>query len=205
MQPALAESRQQPPTPPPPPPERASLLGLPGELRNQIYDYIINVGCQGDEALEFHCVQQDQFQQPALCRVNRQLRAEVLDLYYEHAEFHDSGFEVMIQDLQFGPQLDHVVWQRASVLICLTGSHSWANFKKWLRFYSQNAKVPIPADDANDRHDRAEVNVLRSAFALVKKLARAGQGWNVVEDALEDCRCATDGVDTWDDRAFWSA
>jgi hypothetical protein len=57
-------------------PKRASLLGLPAELRNNIYEQVVITKC---------CL--DGIKEPALLAVSRQIRAEAFSIFYGGSTF----------------------------------------------------------------------------------------------------------------------
>ena len=85
----------------------------------------------------------DHFEQPAICRINQQLRAETLPLFY------DFYFDVDIVDLKFGPHPKHFVWSQKPYLM-LEGIDSWNNLKEWLRLYRSNRPVRRITHDGDE-------------------------------------------------------
>lgn len=156
--------------------KRATLLGLPRELRDMIFFELL-VGDEGNAA-EIDAVR---FKQPGICRVNRQLRHESLMLWY------DNPFVVRTTDLKLAPQPGHWVWDRRP-WITIRGLCSWDNFKDWLRTYFDDQMTP-----RLDMHEpELELEkTLSHAFDIVQTLAEAGTPWEVVETVLNDFCSAT--------------
>lgn len=181
-------------------PERASLLGLPAEVRNAISAFAIEDGFKGmvtSPGTTKLAVKKTSHEQPAICRVNRQLREETLPMFYDH------DFSVEIVDLQYAPQPGHHDWQttREGPSMDFTGENSWPNFKEWLRKYSIDDRVQIVPVFTDFQLAPPLEKFCRPAFRIVKTLAKAGVAWEVVESVLEDYKDVTTDEELFE---FWA-
>ena len=132
------------------------------------------------------------FQQPAICRTCRQLRNETLKLFLD---FYANN---IIEDLKFGPHVGHWIWTQGPYMM-LHGV-SWSNFKEWLQLYYGDERVAKVSDKEGVEASITE-RVCRPAFDIVRKLADAGVGWDVVEGVLENFKEVTmAGIEMHD---FW--
>lgn len=136
------------------------------------------------------------FMQPAICRVNQQLRRETLPL------FDNSAFELVICDLAVGPHLGHWIWKQNPSLL-YEGDNSWSNFKKWLHLYWQNRDSPkISYDHWLDASLHTLERTYEPMFEVVGRMADAGLKWEVIEPMLENMKDISersrDMFDFWD-------
>lgn len=164
-------------------PKRASLLGLPRELRDMIYFKAV----LQDEAEEIK-ISIARFQQPGICRVNKQLRRETLGLWYD-----DTHFVLRIRNLKFGPHAGHWVWTKDPSM-SPEGVNDWENFKEWLRKYFGDRRTP-----RFQIYTSEQLSVLSGAFDIVKTLAEAGTEWETVDKVLDSFSFATMGAIEWED------
>lgn len=141
------------------------------------------------------------FRQPAICRVNRQLREDTLKMFYSYS------FDIEIHDLQFGPHAGHFVWTLNPYMLIDDRNHSWKNFKQWLHLYFNDRSIRRIKCEPRAYWSDAEAKCA-PAFEMVATLADAGMTWDVIADALEAFKDATGGPtmqygrDRWD---FWDA
>lgn len=123
-------------------PPRASLLSLPGELRNRIYRFVL----VEQPSIEFYSKHdsQDPFSdltvleeqhtiEPGLLPSCAQIRNEARPIFFQ-----ENIFYTYIQDGKLEPQLGHWFWRRVRrSRRCLghTGSLLWCNVDPWLIAY----------------------------------------------------------------------
>jgi hypothetical protein len=121
---------------------RASLLGLPGELRNRIWRFALLE--DGDITIDVN-----HHQAPALLRTSRQCRQETAEIFYQ-----ENAFLHCIVDLKSEPQPNHWVWALPSKghFFVYNGGRSWTNFTDWLHLYHAKVISTIPARP-NDPQD----------------------------------------------------
>lgn len=161
-------------------PPRASLLGLPAEIRNEIYRLSV---------VDVHPIQlkpdNERGTQPGLLRCCRQIRHESLSIFLEENEF-----EVKIRKLKIEPQCDHWVWSavlaKHKATIVLEGQCSWSNFKGWLKIFAEGRmRAGFVSDPtAGD----AIIDACAHMFTIVRSMR--GLPWKKIERALEACRSA---------------
>lgn len=180
----------------------ASLLGLPSELRNSIWRYVLL------EADEIKLQPGSDATQPGLLRVNRQIRSETCSIYAR-----ENAFAVVVQDLQFAPHKGHWVWNQGDGEgegLLLEGRLSWTNLLEWvfahwkgeatgLQYLSRKAS----ADEEASAWEKAgaKIVLVNEAFRVADDLRRQNVSWEVVARTLEAMkRVATRGKDaTWTD------
>lgn len=175
-------------------PRGASLLGLPRELRDLIYQHTIedaaNEMVRDDDTV---IVSPSAFEQPAICRVNKQLRTETLPL------FDDFMFDLAICHLEVGPHTDHWVWKKRPYLL-FEGHNSWTNFKEWVHLYWH--EDDIPKISCGDLMEASTVErVCEPIFDAMDELSKAGVSWKVAERILENLKEVSEASEEMFD--FW--
>lgn len=175
--------------------KRASLLGLPREIRDMIYEPVMEE-VPNDMVLDdmTMIVSPSAFMQPAICRVNQQLRSETLPLF-DHFEF-----DLAICHLKLAPHRGHWIWKKHPSLL-LEGDISWSNFKEWLHLYWQDTDLPKISYYHFMDADTLE-KVCEPMFEVVGKMADAGLDWEAVKPMLENMKdisqASREMSDFWD-------
>ena len=153
-----------------------SILALPPELRNKIYRFIL---VSGNEIR----LAGDARSQPAILRVNRQIRQEAISIYYSENEFRiniiDLNGNAMIPFRRL--MLRYRSRNRCGNFRLLAKqSTNWSNLKIWLRAFYDNCGLAcgkISGKSANGR-------TIAAAFRMVL-FARERRSWKEVEHSLE--------------------
>ena len=152
-----------------------NLLTLSGEIRNTIYRYVlhedyINVP-DGTLALS----------QPGLLQVNRQLRKEASDIYYEENifrfEIRGLNIDTLLEWSRSSPRRQH-----ATIDLRFDGTIFWTDLLKWLKAY-----YDFEPRDMGDLTDCPH-SLIRTAarmFDIVQTLRDNGLSWEEVEEHLE--------------------
>ena len=159
-------------------PPRASLLGLPGELRNVIYRLAL---------VETDRIVIDAANpvapQPGLLRTYRQLRNESLKIFYR-----ENSFQYVLVDLKPPGAPDHHQMRLSRYVMLFVGISAgvhvfrWENLLQWLKgCHGRKApRLPPPGNAGK------QVQVLKGAFDIVCQLRRNGKlKWEEIEPILE--------------------
>lgn len=120
-----------------------SLLDLPPELRNQIYELALvdDHGYTRNDVGDI-MVTRDDYMQPPLLRTCRQIRSEASEVFQD-----GSFFSLRIDNLKLAPQPKHWFWK----LECSNetdnweydGLELWSNLKEWVKL-SYDGVAPAP-------------------------------------------------------------
>jgi hypothetical protein len=160
-------------------PPRASLLGLPPEIRNQIYDEVL----LGDDMVDlFLLIDKTNHQDPALLRVCRLLREEATSVYRKNV-----AFDLMVEELKLAPQPQHWIWNELDIKdIVYDRPWYWDldNLIEWLRPYHEGATAARFAESVEYYDFSAQpcYEFLVSAFDHVEELKE--EPWGVLEKGL---------------------
>lgn len=172
-------------------PPRASLLGLTGELRNQIYRLAI----VGPDRVTIDAANPVP-PQPGLLRTCRQLRNETLDIFYR-----ENSFRYRVVDLKLPMRPDYPRATVSKYVVSFagisTGTHvlNWQNFYRWLKDYHYHRANRFLAG-----HSTHSIKALCGAFKIVRQLRTNPQiKWEEVEKVLEAWKesVAFGGAITW--------
>jgi len=109
---------------------RSDLLGLPPELRNQIYRYAL-------VSSENIIIDDMDHEEPPLLRTCRQLRKGANGIYRLQ-----NRFTVMIRELQFEMPIGHwAQWKipLERIQIGLSGAAKWSNLERWLELFHRRS------------------------------------------------------------------
>lgn len=180
-------------------PPRASLLGLPGELRNRIVHFAIVNGYEeyDEDSDEDWCPEdifvskRGQYEQPGLLSCCRQLRDEAKPIFLA-----ENSFYIAIFDGKLAPGPDHWVWSKNILesfrhLQCFQrGRISWRNIMEWLKLYHQG-KVP-PMLRYNCNGFSTDLTACSEAFTMVRVME--GNSWDVIEKALAAFKRGIDAI-----------
>ncbi len=162
---------------------KPTLLGLPAELRNTIYEMAL---LKDDKILV-----NANPEVPGLMRVNRQLREEAGNIFYGQ-----NRFVIDLYDLKIAPQTQHWIWKswregkhNNQVWGCnLKRNYNWLNLKEWM-LLCHTGRVPgLPSKGVH----RQKSKVVAQAFELMAVMERAGGKWGDIESALEVLKAAVD-------------
>ncbi|KAK5171288.1 uncharacterized protein LTR77_004432 [Saxophila tyrrhenica] len=157
-------------------PPKSRLMGLPAELRNEIYRYALV------RKNKYHIKHgKRQPKEPGLLLANKQIREEAASIYYQ-----ENTFYFVVVDNNARPYLE---WTRASelhhgsnYLVHIRPSTNYNNLIDWTRRFHYNmtdGKVPGPFPDS-----RSGV-IQREAFVVAKELKRLGLSWCHIKSQLE--------------------
>lgn len=161
----------------------SKLLSLPPEIRNIIYRYALVEGLIR--------VIQDPPPQPALLQLNRQVRDEAIQIYYQ-----ENCFRWIIASYDAGKLIAWCASSKhrstAKMLLCNSGTCSWANLLVWLKaFLDQKA----PGLGSSDSGKTTGMNTAAAKlFVLAKNLRRQALPWHRVKAQLEVVREALAAV-----------
>ena len=169
------------------------MLGIPGELRNRIYQYVLVEGEGRDNDDGGIYIDDNNYQLPGILRASKQLRDEGIDIY-----LNENYFTLRIRNLKFAPQRQHWIWNKIYHEYLFQqhfGNRSWTNFKEWLKEYwkggpSNFPRMPIIEDASEDER------IFDRAFDIVDSLWDLR--WERVEEVLETFRGAINGkMEQW--------
>jgi hypothetical protein len=157
---------------------KPTLLGIPGELRNEIWRHalvqktpiVIN---RNDSS------NQGRFT-PALLSVSRQIRKETASTFHEENEF-----DLIITDLSMNVPQEHWAYTQAHPVrfkLCVEGMKHWPNLMVRLKRFHANPMhtlCPGPSHDDDEPWWKCVVDVLDIMAELL------GVDWKVVKNVLE--------------------
>ncbi|KAK4613860.1 hypothetical protein CLAFUW4_09136 [Fulvia fulva] len=160
-----------------------TLMGLPQELRNQIYRLALVDINKIPITRASHTT-------PGLTRTSHQLREETYAIYLEENIFvlniHDFG-PVAPKTFFIGKNHQkHWLSQVACLDYTWSGEHKWANLKSWLQVYHANGVRPPRAEAGQSSWLRLPCQ----AFLLVEALKDVP--WNNVSEVLEHWKIRTE-------------
>ena len=181
---------------------KPTLLGIPAELRNEIYRLSLDIKIDENFDCEGMVISEHNAALPGLLSVCRQIREEASDIF-----FAENVFNVEVIDLKFGPQRYHWYWtiypNADTGGWYFAGQVSWSNLKQWLKLYFEGK---APAAHYHSPDDICAEDFLKvKPFDLVDKLKKGGVCWTVVENALESMKEAFEGGHgdrDWDSRYY---
>lgn len=192
-------------SPPSPPKAEPHLLGIPGELRNQIYRLIL----VQDDPIKLTPTDHEQ---PALLRTCKQIRDEATSIFIEENQFSHEiiSCEPIIPKLDSGYWLwnDYGEGKRPRVQASLTRLPVWANLIEWIEgwYHDERSALPKPkkenkngeeAED-EDEEDDEELDeyqqVIYSAFELARGFKEIGADWEQVEGCIQTLRKAVEAA-----------
>ncbi|EME42609.1 hypothetical protein DOTSEDRAFT_26183 [Dothistroma septosporum NZE10] len=137
---------------------KASLLGIPGELRNQIYGYVLLEGGLVKLDAQDH-------QLPGLLRTCRQIRDEATEIYQTENNFQVDAWNMKLCIPQ--NYADH--WmstlEHSHFWITMRGTPNWENFMVWLKRYSTGEVPGLASGQPTD-----EAEILAQAFEIVHSM-----------------------------------
>lgn len=173
----------------PGPTKAASLLGLPAELRNQIWRLVLVRIADIDINTE-----QDTLQ-PSLLRVSRQIRSETRDIYCQ-----ENCIFLNVHNLKFAPHSSYWVWNlggNRNAFLSYHGWYSWKTLAAWAREHWEVGWIrPIELRETNDENS----TIVAEIFTAVDALWESGAKWRGVEATLQSFRKI---LETTDDAALW--
>lgn len=102
---------------------KPTLLSLPAELRNRIYEFVLLLEDGTPGIVDIY----DEPDQPALLKVNHQIRDEAMSIFYQNY------FELSVHDLQPAPVQHHWCWDAGLDEIEIAGNWPWSNLKDTLK------------------------------------------------------------------------
>ena len=151
-----------------PPTTTSTLLGLPGELRNHIYTYVL---VDEDRII----IDRSRFVQPGLLRSCRQIREEARSIYYLN-----NAFGTSVRDLDpynliaFKRQAGNFGPRTKTEIVIYTwppeqGQLAWSNLMKWLEAY-HNGRAPGLRGKQEERSIRRRV--VARAFDVIDTAER---------------------------------
>lgn len=151
---------------------KASLLGIPGELRNQIYRYAL----LEDQLIKLN--PQDH-QLPGLLRTCRQIADEATDIYQTENNFQVDAWNMKLSIPENYAEHWMSSLEHCHFWITMRGAPDWENFWGWLRRYS-TGEVPGLASGQPSN----EAEILAQAFEIVHGLKKNLQ-FNQILPVLE--------------------
>ncbi|KAK4548845.1 hypothetical protein LTR36_008618 [Oleoguttula mirabilis] len=150
-----------------------TLLGMPPELRNQIYECTLPSDDGG-------YIKRDNFSQPGLLRTNHQIRSETITMWYAR-----NRFRIDVTDLDpsvlmaFHRHAKNYHGPMRGVGFVVGLSPDWTNLLRWLKWHHS-----VPAWGWTGGYDeRAYCKVVARAFDIVEELQRAP--WHAVARVLK--------------------
>lgn len=174
---------------------RASLLGLPGELRNRIYRLVLVTPSREDHIV----VNPHQHDQPALLKTSRQIRKDNISIFEC-----ENIFDIEVVDLSPSlPQNHHWLHRRhclAAYKLMSPGRNVWKNLKAWLAAYFHGEVRGLGSSGTNSTH-RSDMRVFARVFLMQTVLCQTDPTiqWEVMEVALEAWKATVDIMDP----SFW--
>ena len=171
------------------------LLSLSAELRNIIYDLVLNERYVG--------IGRPWPEVPGLLRTCKQIRREASSMFYD-----ENFFLLHTEDLKMQPHRGHWFWRHASgnmYGINNRGEIKWCRVLAWTRLYHTGVleSTRLQLDNC-ESHGVA--NIIKSAFGVAKTLR--GAPWSSVKHvlglyrkAVEEAQHTSESLeDIWDDK-----
>ncbi|KAK3714163.1 hypothetical protein LTR37_007965 [Vermiconidia calcicola] len=155
----------------------ASLLRIPGELRNRIY----RLAVVEQNTINF-CMKHNFLPpEPALLSASKKIRREAADIYYKENSFvlvvHDNDGTIVEKWLQSSKNR-----KRCNLQYNIRKSTNWKNLHTWLEgFYHGRTDGTAPGK----RLDGAQ-SVNANLFEVVRNLKKQGLAWDAVAACLEN-------------------
>ena len=123
------------------------------------------------------------------------MRNEGIGLYYQ-----ENQFDFVIESFDPTPYLRFKVRSAQQSQVCGTfhfeGRSTWRDLLRWLKAYYDELLPAFPADNSED--DSAEIRVAFGMLRTVVKMMKAGNGWPVIEEVLEEVHKSIAVLDaTW--------
>ncbi|KAK4613897.1 hypothetical protein CLAFUW4_09502 [Fulvia fulva] len=151
---------------------QASLIGIPGELRNRIYRYALH---------ENHDIQitATDDTEPGLLQTCRQVQGEACSIFRA-----ETRFSLNVVDCR--PEVPtnfHLHWMSMvkSIGWLYSGRSHWRNLKEWMRrFYEGHIAGEV---DMNEMHSHRDLRAVQLASRIVR--ASRERPWADVDDMLE--------------------
>lgn len=130
-------------------------MGIPGEIRNQIYRHALLQDTMIKVSPHSH-------EQPALLQTNRQIRKEALSIWMT-----ENIFKVDAWDMKLTiPPNYKSHWlsciQYKSFFITMRGGKDWGNLRDWLKMYSMHQVPGLAAGQPT-----TDAEILAQVFELV--------------------------------------
>lgn len=150
------------------------MLGIPGEIRNQIYRLAllepddIDVSRAGSRL------------EPGLLRCCRAIRTEAMDIFCG-----ENTFVITVYNRRPSANLHHWIWNGhvtpgERVRIKDVGKPSWSGLKAWLKTWREGQVHGVPQAP---KGDHAPIRTFGHAFELSRTMS--GVPWEQVEAALQ--------------------
>ncbi|KAK5127468.1 hypothetical protein LTR85_006807 [Meristemomyces frigidus] len=158
---------------------QSAVLRLPAELRNIIYHYtLVQQTCIVIEAGDTPPLE------PALLHVNRQVRREAIDMYYQQNEFEftiancDASCYLKWCKSTQRRKRSNLIWRFETI-----GNTNWPNLWTWLKAYYHDECYCIeePESAVGEGDDLAIVRL----FRIVRRMKREKASWEKVRKCLQ--------------------
>ena len=171
-----------------------TLLGLPAELRNQVYRLAL---CETGKI----AISQNNFQQPALLRTCRQIREEASSIYSGENQItvlvHNLNASVALSWCQHSGRYASEWCKKIAVnLGHFSSTRNWGNLMRWVK-HSTDRRV-FGLDQGEKR--TPWWNVAAGAFAIAQRLHDAHMEWAEIEKVLEIYKVSTKYTVEWEDQ-----
>lgn len=157
-------------------PKRASLLGLPAELRNHVLEEALKLQTTWSE----YYIDETSHQQPAILRACRQLRADGLEMFLQM-----HTFVIEASDLKVEPHPGHWIFNSKDldhVYIRFDGSFSKSNLMEWVhRYFNDLDSFRFKQGDEAQEWEEMVIKL----FDLVYVIALDYNSWDMVKHAVE--------------------
>lgn len=147
-------------------PPRASLLGIPGEIRNTIFRMSL---------VEDHTIRLDSKKnrlEPGLLRCCRSIRREAQSIFFE-----ENRFLVTIHNCRVAGMASHWIWRNGAVpddrtSVIMVGKPSWSSLKTWVKLWLKYEGKGIPWYGEGRRRLH---RICAKAFAVADAAEPAGE------------------------------
>lgn len=159
---------------------QASLLGLPGELRNEIFRLALL------ESEEIVIKRRRRSIEPGLLRTCAAVRGEARPIFCG-----ENKFRATLRNMRPDQGLAHWLWNNDTPGLVLhisnEGKPSWSALKRWVNAYWEGRAVDLGRDEPSLLK---RIRICMQAFSLVDDMPDAK--WQDVEAALETFRKAVE-------------